>query len=71
MSDWVNTPESSHISAIRYDEENQDCFVRFGDGDTYRYLSVPKKVWEEFMAHPSKGRFTNIVLRRQYRYEKV
>jgi hypothetical protein len=71
MADWISTPGSSHVSAIRYEPDTQDCFVRFNDGTVYRYMDVPQKVFNELEGHTSKGRYINIVLRRQYRYEKV
>jgi hypothetical protein len=71
MIDWISTPESSHVSAIAYSPDTQECFVRFGDESIYRYSGVPQQIWDEFLGHPSKGRYVNIVLRRRFRYEKV
>jgi hypothetical protein len=70
MADWISTPESSHVSAIKYEPENQEVFVQFNDGDEYKYSGVPENVWQEFLDHPSKGRYVNIVLARRYRFEK-
>lgn len=71
MTDWISTPESSHVSGIRYDPDTQDLYVQFRDGETYRYKDVPQNVWIELQEHGSKGRYVNIVLRRRYRYERV
>lgn len=72
MSEWVDTPESSHVDAIRYEPDTQDCYVRFqGDGSVYRYRDVPPNVWDQFLESGSKGRFVNIVLKRQYLYERI
>ena len=71
MEDWIDTPESGHVSRIRYEPDTQEVFVEFSDGSTYRYSGVPQNVYEELKDHPSKGRYINIVLRRRYQYQKV
>jgi hypothetical protein len=72
MAEWVQTPESSHVEAIRYEPDTQDVYVRFqDDGSTYKYSDVPESVWNELLNSGSKGRFVNIVLRRRFKYEKV
>jgi hypothetical protein len=69
---WIQTPESSHVEAIRYEPETQDVYVRFQDDQSvYRYMGVPASVWDEFVSSGSKGRFVGIVLRRRFRYVKV
>lgn len=71
MADWVQTPESSHVEAIKYEPEERSVYVKFNDGSVYQYMNVPESVWEELLASGSKGRFINIVLRRGYEYVKV
>lgn len=67
MSEWVPTPESSHVKQIRYEIDTQDLYVEFDNGQVYRYYDVPERVWNEFLDHPSKGRYVNVVLARRYR----
>lgn len=72
MAEWIDTPESSHVEAIKYEPDTQDLFVRFSDdGSEYQYKDVPQQVWEELQASGSKGRFVGIVLRRRYQYVRV
>lgn len=71
MSEWISTPESSHVDAIRYEEDTQDCFVRFNDSSIYQYMDVPERTWSEFLDHPSKGRYVNVVLKNQFKYRRV
>jgi KTSC domain len=72
MAEWVETPESSHVEAIRYEPDTHDLYVRFSDdGSVYQYMDVPIDVHRQLMESGSKGRFVNIVLRRRYRYLKV
>lgn len=71
MAEWVQTPESSHVVAIKYEPETQDVHVQFNDGSEYVYSNVPSSVWEELLDAGSKGRFINIVLRRRFPYSRV
>jgi len=68
---WIDTPGSSHVKAIKYEEENRNILIEFNDGSVYMYTNVPPSVWEEFLNHGSKGRFVNIVLRRQYTATRI
>ena len=72
MAQWIETPESSHVAAIRYEPETKDLFVRFSDdGSVYRYMDVPEDEYGRLLESGSKGRFVNMVLRRRYTYERV
>ena len=72
MSEWIDTPESSHVEAVRYEPDTQDLFVRFSDdGSVYQYMDVPEVMFQQLMESGSKGRFVNIVLRRRFNYKKV
>ena len=72
---WIETPESSHVVAVKYDPDTSELSVRLNNGrvgeEEYKYYAVPEDVWNEFLVSASKGRYLNIVLGRQYRYEKV
>lgn len=54
---------SSNIEAIGYAVDFRRLYVRFGDGAEYSYDSVPRAVYEAFLAAPSKGRFLWDVVR--------
>ncbi len=62
---------STNIEAIGYDEATLILRVVFRNGSVYEYLGVPLKVFGEFKAAPSKGRFVNSALRRRYRYRRI
>ena len=71
MADWIPTPESSHVTQIKYEPDTQDVFVQFENGQVYQYKDVPERVWSEFLDSPSKGRYVNVVLARRYRNFEV
>lgn len=71
MAEWIQTPESSHVSSIKYDGDAKEVSVQFHGGDIYRYKNVPENVWNEFLGSDSKGRFIHVILTRQYEYEKA
>jgi hypothetical protein len=57
--EWIDVPESSRISAMAYDEENERILVRLRDGEKgWQYNGCPPGVWEEFSNRAtSKGTF--------------
>ena len=67
----METPDSSAIRAIRYDEERQRLLVRFIDGDEYAYVGVPGEVHRSFVDAESKGRFFSEAIRGKYPYNKL
>jgi hypothetical protein len=72
MSDWISTPESSHVAAIKYNPETRELFIRFNDDSEYQYSGVPEKIWEELLASGSKGRFVNVVIKRSgFQYSRI
>lgn len=58
--------ESEAIAEIAYDAERSTMFVRFVDGGWYSYFAVPRKVYEEFIAASSHGRFFHERIRDVY-----
>jgi lysyl-tRNA synthetase class 2 len=67
----METPESTAIRAIRYDEERQRLLVRFIDGDEYAYVGVPGEVHRSFVEADSKGGFFAAEIRGKYPYNKL
>jgi hypothetical protein len=68
--------ESSNLAAVGYDEENSNLFVLFqdkngGPGQKYYYTGVPKSVYSELMAAPSKGRFLAAHIKGHYSYGRI
>jgi hypothetical protein len=67
----METPDSTAIRAIRYDEERQRLLVRFSDGDEYAFVGVPGEVHRSFADAPSKGDFFADAIRGRYPYNKL
>lgn len=63
--------ESSMIYAVGYDSEAQTMDVVFLSGRIYRYLGVPKKVYEGLMAAGSKGSYMRGHIIGVYREQRV
>lgn len=57
---------SSSVTAVGYDEERHELWVRFVGGDTYRYAMVPPSVHRELLAAESVGRFVNARIKPTY-----
>ena len=62
--DWIPI-DSSFISKIRYSELAGKLDIRFKNGSVYTF-DVPKEVFDAFLVAPSKGRFCNEVILKQY-----
>lgn len=62
---WVIV-DSSFIDAIAYYDVAWVLEVRLKNGRKYTFMDVPKKVYDAFLASPSKGTFFNQVLKRNY-----
>lgn len=68
---WQQVMGSSNVSAIGYDADKKECFVRFNSGAVYVYENVSPEVWGELLHAQSKGRFVGIKLRREHVYRRV
>jgi hypothetical protein len=62
---------SSSVVAGGYDTRSKTLRLRYIDGDTYDYRSVPKAVFDDLLAAPSKGRFVNWCVKPYYSYVRV
>jgi len=63
---------SGNIRAIGYSDINSRLYVSFSTGFDYCYFDVPRSVFDDFLAAPSKGSFLRDVIKaNRYRYEKV
>ena len=57
---------SSSIAAGGYDARSGTLRLRYIDGDTYDYRSVPSAVFDDLLDAPSKGRFVNWCVKPHY-----
>lgn len=66
--------KSSHIASLGYDFAKQILYVKFKRGghqrgmSIYRYFSVPKAVFDEFLRAPSPGHYLSEL---GYRFERI
>ncbi len=49
--------ESSQIKTVGYDPESGEMDIQFKPGSVYRYRNVEQKLFDDFMAAESKGKF--------------
>ena len=72
--DWVKV-ESSNIEAVAFEQSNPlnddplsrgVLAVKFKNGDVYRYLNVPRDIYEQMLDAPSKGTFFNTIIKDTY-----
>ena len=62
---------SSVIAAVEYDDERGTLEVEFRNGRRYVYRRVPRRVYEELLVAPSKGRFFNDRIRGVYPFGRI
>jgi hypothetical protein len=62
---------SRTISEIAYSAESRQLTVTFVTGRVYRYYKVEPEVAEAFRIAASKGRFFNLRIRDQYRFDEL
>jgi phosphomannomutase len=54
--DWIDI-ESSHLEAIAHDGDLDILYIRFHNGDIYKYHPVSAIVFIELLNSASKGKF--------------
>jgi len=69
--EWQETPESSNLSRIGYDSDNQILMVQFKNGSLYNYYDVPGHVYQDMCIAPSKGQYLAQVIKGAYRYARA
>lgn len=62
---------SSNVVSIGYDEPTQTLEVEFKDGAIYQYYNIPKNIYDELMAAPSKGQFLAYQIKNAFPYSRV
>ena len=61
---------STGIISLGYDPTTKTLLVVCGSGDAYRYAGVPKEVYENLLAAPSRERFVRESVQGRYPREK-
>ena len=59
MNNTLNTPKSSVIKSLEYDENRKDLTVNFKSGKLYVYTPVSQKFYNKLSKSESKGKFFN------------
>jgi hypothetical protein len=67
----MNQVSSSNIDSIGYDEQNQEVYVRFLNGNIYVYKGVPKHEYQNLLEAPSHGSYLNRSFKNVYPYERI
>ena len=68
--EWVAL-ESSVFSAVAYGVGTRHLYLRFREGNIYRYFECPRSVYRALLAAESKGRYFAQHIRNGFRYERV
>jgi hypothetical protein len=68
--EWVPV-ESGLFTATAYRKDARQLYLRFRDGDIYRYFDCPASTYQEFLAAESKGRYFAKHIRNRFRDELV
>ena len=69
--EWIETPESSNLSRIGYDEMNMILTVEYKNDATYNYFEVSKDVFTQMKIAGSKGKFLAERIKGSYRYARA
>ena len=62
--------ESSMIRSVEHDGQGL-MRVTFTSGERYDYEGVPRKLYDQFLAAPSKGQFFNDRIRGAFSFARV
>lgn len=66
-----DTPTSSNIARLKYDEQQAKLYVEFRSGKTYEYTDVPYDIYNAFVSAPSAGKFFNSTIKGVYKEQQV
>ena len=62
---------SRDIAVIGYDPLTSTLEITFRAGGVYRYVGVPREIYDAFLAVPSQGRYFEEKIKHQFSYRKV
>jgi len=64
MNNTINTPKSSVIKSLTYDEGRKDLTVDFKSGKLYIYTPVSQQFFNKLNNAESKGAFFNLHIKK-------
>ncbi len=62
---------SSNLATVGYDAATHCLYIRFHTGSTYMYSDVPRYIYEELMAAPSKGEYHAANIKKSFPYQRI
>lgn len=71
MIEFFETPESSTIVRVGFDDEALILIVEFKTTGTYHYFDVPQHVYEAMRGAPSRGQYLAQNVKGTYRYSRA
>ena len=68
--DWVRV-KSKMLSAVAYNGEWEQLYLKFRSGDVYCYRGVPLEAYEELLTAKSKGEYAQAHILHRFPYQRV
>ena len=66
-----NSVQSSNLSSVGYDSENQILEIEFKKSGIYQYYKVPLNVYNGLMNASSHGEYFNAYIKGVYDFKKI
>lgn len=63
--------DSSNITRIAFDEEEERIIIEFKDGGQYAYDECPRELFERFRLAPSIGKFFYANIKNSHTFERL
>lgn len=67
---WVPV-KSKMLSAVAYDGDWQQLYLKYRGGDVYCYRGVPVERYPELLAADSKGKYVRAQILKRYPYQRI
>lgn len=71
MITWTDTPHSSNVKRVGFDDETQDMQVEFASGGVYVVPGAGQAVYADMVSDPSPGGYYNKHIRNRYPVRKL
>jgi hypothetical protein len=62
---------SSNLKSASYNTETEELLITFNNGSIYVYNKVPWNIFAKFRISESQGKFFNVSIAKNYKYEKI
>ncbi len=63
--------KSRMLSAVAYNHDWQQLYLKFRGGDVYCYRGVPVEEYQELLAADSKGKYVQSHILNRYPYQRI